>query len=82
MALAVLSVWAVGSRSSGHAPDGIVEIRERQVTSNPIDTPVFFAAISPDGRYLAYSDIQGLHLRFVDTGETRTVPVPPQFCFT
>ena len=82
MALAVLGVWAVGSRSSGHAPEGIVEIRERQVTSNPIDTPVFFAAISPDGRYLAYSDIQGLHLRFVDTGETRTVPVPPQFCFT
>jgi serine/threonine protein kinase len=80
--LAALGVWAVKNRSSREIPVPKIEIRERQVTSNPIEAPVFFAAISPDGRYVAYSDIHGLHIRFVDTGETRTVPVPPEFCFT
>jgi hypothetical protein len=80
--LALLGVWAGRSRSSGDTPATKIEIRERQVTSNPLEAPVFFAAISSDGRYVAYSDIHGLHIRFVDTGETRTVPVPPEFCFT
>jgi hypothetical protein len=80
--LAALGVWAVKNRSSRDIPAPKIEMRERQVTSNPIEAPVFFAAISSDGRYLAYSDIHGLHIRFVDTGETRTVPVPPEFCFT
>ena len=33
-------------------------------------------AISPDGKYLAYIDTRGLHLKSIDTGETRTVPKP------
>ncbi len=80
--LAVFGVWAVRSRSSGDTPVSKIEIRERQVTSNPVEAPVVFAAISSDGRYVAYGDIHGLHIRYVDTGETRTVPVPPEFCFT
>jgi serine/threonine protein kinase len=80
--LAAVGVWAVKSRATADTPTPKIEIRERQVTSNPIEAPVFFAAISSDGRYVAYSDIHGLHIRFVDTGETRTVPVPPEFCFT
>ena len=77
-----LSVWAARARSSGGASGAAFEIRERQVTSNPVEAPVFFAAISSDGRYIAYSDIHGLHIRFIESGETRTVPVPPEFCFT
>ncbi len=33
-------------------------------------------AISPDGKYLAYSDLQGMHIRNIDSGEGRTVPQP------
>ena len=80
--LIALSVWSARTRSSGGAPGATFEIRERQVTSNPVEAPVFFAAISSDGRYVAYSDIRGLHIRFIESGETRTVPVPPEFCFT
>jgi serine/threonine protein kinase len=80
--LAALGLRAVWNRSSGDTRAPKIEIHERQVTSNPIEAPVFFAAISSDGRYVAYGDIHGLHIRFVDTGETRTVPVPPEFCFT
>jgi serine/threonine protein kinase len=52
------------------------EIRLRQLTINSSENPVISGAISPDGRYLAYSDTTGLHLKLIDTGETRTVPKP------
>ena len=31
-------------------------------------------AMSPDGEYLAYADLQGIHIKQIETGETRTVP--------
>ena len=52
------------------------EIKMRQLTTNSTDNPVVNGAISPDGKYLAYTDTHGLHLKFIDTGETRTVPKP------
>lgn len=79
--LGMLGVWA-NSRSRSVPRSADIEIRERQVTSNAIDAPIFVTAISADGRYIAYSDIRGLHVRFIDTGETRTIPVPSEFCFT
>jgi hypothetical protein len=55
---------------------------ERQVTSNPAEAPVWYATISPDGNYVAYGDFSGIHLRLIDSGETRTIPVPEGICFT
>jgi len=52
------------------------EIKMRQLTTNSSENPVAGGAISPDGKYLAYIDTRGLHLKFIDTGETRTVPKP------
>jgi serine/threonine protein kinase/Tol biopolymer transport system component len=49
---------------------------ERQLTANPPEDFVQGAAISPDGKYLAYSDEKGLYLRSVDSGETRAVSLP------
>ena len=43
------------------------------------DFPVLNASISPDGKYLAYVDRQGVHLRLVETGETQFVPSLPRF---
>src|SRR6516225_9538471 len=53
----------------------------RQITSNPMDDPVVRAAISPDGRYLVYTDLEGLHLRLIESGETHSIPLPEDFCF-
>jgi eukaryotic-like serine/threonine-protein kinase len=50
------------------------EIKMRQLTTNSSENPVAGGAISPDGKYLAYIDTRGLHLKFIDTGETRTIP--------
>jgi serine/threonine protein kinase len=50
------------------------EIKMRQLTTNSSENPVAGGAISPDGKYLAYIDTRGLHLKLIDTGETHTIP--------
>jgi Tol biopolymer transport system component len=50
------------------------ELLERRLTANPADNPVTSALISPDGRYLAYSDLDGVHLKLIATGETHAMP--------
>src|SRR5262249_16272060 len=57
------------------------EVTERQITSNPIEDPIAFAAISPDGSLVAYNDSTAIRIRRIDTGETRTLTVPPDFCY-
>jgi DNA-binding winged helix-turn-helix (wHTH) protein/Tol biopolymer transport system component len=49
---------------------------QRRLTANPHDAPLTSGVISPDGKYLAYSDPTGLYLRNVDSGETISVPLP------
>lgn len=53
------------------------QFNQRKLTANAQDSPVFNAAISPNGKYLAYLDPQGLHLQAVATGEVQTVALPP-----
>jgi hypothetical protein len=53
----------------------------RRVTANPIEDPVFRGSISADGRFAAYSDLAGLHIRRIDTGETRSITPPEDLCF-
>lgn len=54
------------------------EIKLRQLTTNASENPVTGGSISPDGKYLAYSDTRGMHLKVIDTGETRPVPQPEE----
>ena len=54
----------------------------RQLTANPTGHGVTHAAVSPDGKYLAYSDDVGLHIKLLETGETRTVPLPAETAST
>jgi serine/threonine protein kinase len=56
----------------------VPEIKLRQLTMNSNENPVIGGAISPDGKYLAYSDTRGLHLKVIDTGETHTTPQPEE----
>jgi serine/threonine protein kinase len=50
--------------------------QEVQLTTNSSENPVSAAAISPDGKSVAYADQAGLHLRLVDGGETHTIASP------
>ena len=53
-------------------------LTERPLTANPPEDWVTNAAISPDGKYVAYQDQIGLFVRSVESGETRAVSLPPE----
>jgi eukaryotic-like serine/threonine-protein kinase len=74
VALAVVGVggsfWATRDRPA-EKPAPILQ----QLTSNPPETPLHGAAVSPDGKFLAFADPTGTYLRVLQTGETtRIVP--------
>ena len=49
------------------------------MTANPSEYPISSAALSYDGKYLAFSDDNGSYLRQVDTGETHPLALPEGF---
>jgi serine/threonine protein kinase/Tol biopolymer transport system component len=49
-----------------------------QLTANTSEAAVDSGAISPDGKYLAYWDLQGIHLKLLSTGEMKTIAQPEQ----
>jgi hypothetical protein len=74
--IALRFVWFT-PRTSAPQP----EPTARQITANPTGDPEVRAAISPDGKYLAYTDLGGLHFRVIESGETHSLPLPNEFCF-
>lgn len=53
--------------------------KEIRLTANSPDAPVYFGAISPDGRYLAYIDPRGAFLREIATDESHVLSLPEGF---
>jgi Tol biopolymer transport system component/DNA-binding winged helix-turn-helix (wHTH) protein len=53
-----------------------VQFRQQRLTANPEDDPVTGAVISPDGKYLAFSDNTGFYLREIAGGETHPLSLP------
>src|SRR5579864_661549 len=56
--------------------------RITRLTANPAGDPVRTAAISLDGRHLAFSDETGFYLRQIDTGETHPIALPEEMSAT
>ena len=54
-----------------------VQLKETQLTTNSSEASLITAAISPDGKYLAYADNAGLYVRVNRTGEMHPISVPP-----
>jgi serine/threonine protein kinase/Tol biopolymer transport system component len=59
-----------------HRPLAERELRQQQLTANSRENAVANGTISPDGKYLAYWDVKGIHLQLTATGEMRTIPQP------
>jgi serine/threonine protein kinase len=57
------------------------DLKPQQLTANSSEDPVAQTSISPDGKYLLYADLEGLHLRLLGSGETQSLPIPESFCF-
>jgi DNA-binding winged helix-turn-helix (wHTH) protein/Tol biopolymer transport system component len=77
--LALLASVIAGYRWTRGRARYALEPVQRQLTANPTDNWVIGAAISPDGRYLAFQDRTGLYLRAIDSGETHAVSLPPEW---
>ncbi len=72
MLVVVVAVgWLVWNRSRS-----LPELKQQQLTENSMESAVESGAISPDGRYLAYSDVHGIHIKLIETGETQDIPQP------
>ena len=52
------------------------DIKFRQLTINSSENPVTSGAISPNGKYLAYVDAQGIHVKDIETGATQAIAEP------
>jgi len=75
LAVGISVGFHIGVRASRLSPPPV----ERRLTANPEEAPVTGAAISPDGKYLAFSDKNGCYLRQIDTGEIHLIPLPAGF---
>ena len=74
LVVAIALVVVVGLfRTNRVRPNHAVESR---LTANPQDAPVTSSAISPDGKYLAFTDRTGFYLRQVEGGETHSLSLP------
>jgi serine/threonine protein kinase len=78
--IAMLAGWRLGW-FAGLSGLGAPELKQRQLTTNPIDDPVLRAAISPDGKYLAYTALAGIQVLEIDNGKTHLIKMPEDFCF-
>jgi DNA-binding winged helix-turn-helix (wHTH) protein/Tol biopolymer transport system component len=76
--IALLVIAGIGFRSLSLPSPAKSELKQRQLTMNSSENTVTGGSISPDGQYLAYADLQGIHIKQIETGETRTVPQPEE----
>jgi len=78
---ALLSLFVLGVLGLGiwRLPSRPKEVVERQLTANSSENSVSSAAVSRDGKYLAYTDGAGIYLKLMGTGETHPVPLPANF---
>jgi serine/threonine protein kinase len=52
------------------------DIKFRQLTINSSENPVTSGAISPDGKYLAYADLKGMHIKVIGSEGAQSIPTP------
>ncbi len=69
---ALCITWFAMRRNS--AP---LQLLQTKVTANPIENPVGTGYLSPDAKFLAYSDRVGMHVKVMESGETHRVRLPP-----
>ena len=62
-------------------PYSQAQLKPQQLTAKSSEDPVMVASVSPDGKYLLYADLEGLHLRLIASEETHLLPIPDTFCF-
>ncbi len=70
-AIVALIVFLGGVRRERRKPMPL----PHRVTASAAENPVITYALSPDGKYLAYTDHQSLTIQTLPSGETRSIPL-------
>jgi Tol biopolymer transport system component/DNA-binding winged helix-turn-helix (wHTH) protein len=78
-ALCVLALVGYGVLVAWRRANTPTLATEQQITANPPQAPITAAVVSPDGKYVAYSDTTGVYIRHIDTGEVRPLQLPKEF---
>ena len=71
------TLWRT-KRQSGLQSRSPLPLKQWELTINSSENAVASGAISPNGRYLAYSDPKGIHIKFIETGETQSISQPDE----
>jgi len=74
--LAIATAVFLRFRMRQSYPPRVSDLKQRQLTANSSENAVTGGAISPDGKYLTFADLQGIHIKALETSETKTVPQP------
>ena len=72
--IALGSAWFLNRR-----PPPPPELTQQRLTASPTENPIMAAAISPDGKYLAYADQNGSYLQLIKSRETQKLSMPESF---
>jgi DNA-binding winged helix-turn-helix (wHTH) protein/Tol biopolymer transport system component len=72
----VVGITAVSLRRAKTTTAKSREWTSTQITTNDSDNPVNTAAVSPNGRWLAYGDSTGISVREIQTGRPRLLKAP------
>ena len=75
----LIFISIVAWRILRHPSNRIAELSETKLTTNSSEDSVSSAAISPDGKILAYSDSTGVYLKHIRTGETHQLQISADF---
>ncbi len=76
LAVCLLGVGVVWFVKRGVVPPP--ELTQRRLTMNSSEHPVFSGIVSPDGKYVVYSDATGIHLKLIETNEERVLARPSE----
>lgn len=72
VAIGVLGIaWKLATRTPG------ASFSATQLTFNTAERPLSSAAVSPDGKYLAFADLDGLAVQTLPDGGPRRITLPP-----
>jgi len=77
--LALLAIAAGIFSVTRRQPSSPLELKQSQLTASSSENPVRYGAISPDGKYLAYANLEGIHIMLIKTGEVQKVPQPEAY---
>jgi Tol biopolymer transport system component/DNA-binding winged helix-turn-helix (wHTH) protein len=76
MAIVISFRWIEARRAD---PNPLQDVKQRRLTANSSENAVISGVISPDGKLLAYSDLKGIHIQQIETGQVRDLPLPEGF---